>query len=166
MTELHNACAGYELKFSTNIGRLKRDQRLANISLLKSGYLRAFSLLGYSYILNANLNIVREQILNPTKDILQNVFLAGSNQDIPNEQSCGVFCATINNIKCILVIMSLRLPKSELSYKGAVALPHPEDINGTLYSTLLKSMDSPKHVEIIGEQCPFPIESVTIDHSL
>lgn len=166
MRELHNASTGYELKFSTNIGKLKRDSRRANISLLKSGYFMAFSYLGYPFILNANLNIVREQILNPTKDILQNVFFAGSNQDIPDEQSCGVFCASFNGIKCILVIMSLRLSKSELSYKGAVALPHPEDINGTLYSTLLKSIGSPKHVEIIGEQCPFPIKPVPINESI
>lgn len=166
MNELKTHDGGYQLLVDTKIGRLKRDLRLANISLLKSAYLKAFSCLGYPYILNSNLNIVREQIINHSKDILKNIYFVGNNNDIPDEQSCGVYCANVNEIKCIIVIMSIGLSKSELSYKVAIALPHPEDSNGSLYSSLLERIKSQKHIQMFSEICTLPIKPVLIDETL
>lgn len=52
----------------------------AKVADLKSAYLLAFSALGYRYILRKELNIVRNQILNPDKKLLTNIFLDVSNE--------------------------------------------------------------------------------------
>ena len=54
-------------KFSIKVKRCdyKRDIHRANVAALKTAYLLAFAKLGYHYILNENLEKIREQILHP-----------------------------------------------------------------------------------------------------
>lgn len=49
---------------------LQHNMRLVEIGLLRTGYLAAFAGLGYGYILWPTLDKVRDQILNPQKELL------------------------------------------------------------------------------------------------
>jgi hypothetical protein len=62
---------GYEFKLSKTV---KFPQRLAKIGNLKSAFLLVFVWLGYRYAFDNRLIIVREQILNPKKEILRKGF--------------------------------------------------------------------------------------------
>lgn len=62
---------GYEFKLSKTV---KFPQRLAKIGNLKSAFLLVFVWLGYRYAFDNRLTIVREQILNPEKEILRKGF--------------------------------------------------------------------------------------------
>ncbi|MGB3467748.1 MAG: hypothetical protein WBA74_20850, partial [Cyclobacteriaceae bacterium] len=67
-------------KFSLPNNYIKRRSEIA---ALRIGYLYAFSILGYSFLLNSHLYKVREQILNPDKEILPKQFWI--NYEFPKE---------------------------------------------------------------------------------
>lgn len=52
----------------------KGNERLASIALLKIGYLLAFEKFGHIFLFNQNLDPIREQILNPKKNIINKPF--------------------------------------------------------------------------------------------
>lgn len=52
----------------------KRNERLASIALLKIGYLLGFEKYGHIFLFNKNLDKIREQILNPEKEIITEPF--------------------------------------------------------------------------------------------
>lgn len=107
----------------------KRNPEAAKIAALKTAYLLAFQKLGYRYILNTNLNCVREQIKKTEVDMLQNKYFIGNiNQKYPD----GIFLAAFNDFKCIVVIFSLKY-SNQIS-KIAIALPHVEDEECRLYN--------------------------------
>lgn len=58
---------GLEFRVHSRVGM---DPHRAAISDLKSGFLAAFALLGYSYALDPELDLVRQQIRNPSDRIL------------------------------------------------------------------------------------------------
>jgi hypothetical protein len=51
-------------------GRMNFDMEISRVAMLRSAFLMMFRHFGYSYILNKNLNRVREQILNPGLSII------------------------------------------------------------------------------------------------
>lgn len=56
------------------------QERMIEIGFLTAGYLMWFGALGYSWVLQSHLNTIREQILNPEKDILKAKFIAYCNK--------------------------------------------------------------------------------------
>ena len=62
---------------------MRSDERCAEIALLKIAYLYAFEKFGYGFLINPNLYKIREQILNPDKNILPKVFWV--NYDFPDD---------------------------------------------------------------------------------
>jgi hypothetical protein len=52
----------------------KGNMRLASIALLKVGYLLGFEKYGHIFLFNQNLDKIREQILNPEKEIITDPF--------------------------------------------------------------------------------------------
>lgn len=166
MTQAKNAKDGYEIKVRANITNRKRDYDLANIALLKSAYLMAFHELGYMYVLNANTNIIRDQIQNPKKDIIGNAFIIDSENAVLENLSDGVYFALLNNIGCIIVIMELKLRNSETNHRKAIVLPHPKDSHGQIYSELSQRIGKIVNVRILGSVSHLPVTSVKVDEKM
>lgn len=57
-----------------------RHEKMIDIGFLTAGYLLWFGALGYSWVLQSHLNIIREQILNPEKEILKKRYIAYCNK--------------------------------------------------------------------------------------
>ena len=166
MTEAKNAKEGYEIKVLANISYRKRDYELANIALLKSAYLMAFHELGYMYVLNANTNIIRDQIQNPKKNVIGNTIIIDSKYGVLENLSDGVYYAKLNNIGCVIVIMELKLRQSEIKHRKAIVLPHPKDSHGQIYSELSQRIGKIVNVRILGSVSRLPVNSVKVDEKM
>ncbi len=58
-------------------------KELVNVGLLTAGYLMWFSVMGYSWVFQNHLNCVREQIVSPNKNIINNyAFTVNSNHEL------------------------------------------------------------------------------------
>ena len=136
-TELENNWDGCNLLVESEITSTKRIDEYSNISVLKSAYLMAFSKMGYMYILQDNLEKIREQIHNRDKNILDNSYLIGKGTDIMPNVNDGVYYALVNETRCVIVIMTLKLKRQDaISLRVVVALPHPYDKENPLYRNL------------------------------
>jgi len=166
MTEVENSKEGYEIRVAANITNRKRDYELANIALLKSAYLMAFNELGYMYVLNANTNIIRDQIHNPKKNVIGNAFIIDNKNEVLENLPDGVYYAQLNKIGCVLVIMELKLRQSEIKHSKAIVLPHPKDSNGHIYSELSQQMGKIVNVSILGSVSHLPVTSVKVDEKI
>ena len=166
MTEAKNAKEGYEIKVLANISYRKRDYELANIALLKSAYLMAFHELGYMYVLNANTNIIRDQIQNPKKNVIGNTFIIDSKYGVLENLSDGVYYAKLNNIGCVIVIMELKLRQSEIKHRKAIVLPHPKDSHGQIYSELSLRIGEIVDLKILDPASHLPVTSVKVDEKI
>ena len=136
MKEARNAKEDCEIKLTANITNRKRNIDLANIALLKSAYLMAFQELGYMYVLNPCTNAVREQILNPKQQLISAPYVIADEAGIPEAISQGVYYAKLDDVVCIVVVINLQLPKSDLKHRKAVVLPNPRDSQCRIYSVL------------------------------
>lgn len=127
--------SGEAWKINANIQLFdyKRNPDAADIAVLKSAYLLAFKKLGYRYILNTSLSPVREQILNPNKDILKKAFIVGNEGILPEDMPDGVFIASVNDKKCIVVVLSLQLSQVKPKHRAAIVLPMPDDEDCLIY---------------------------------
>ena len=68
----NDAWDGYKFNVSPTT---RYTPRVANLGYLKSGYLAAFSALGYLYIMQKSLEVVREQISNPEDRLIPNYMI-------------------------------------------------------------------------------------------
>ncbi|MEM7511342.1 MAG: hypothetical protein AAF388_10450 [Bacteroidota bacterium] len=110
----------------------KSEERKAEIALLKSAYLFAFAKFGYSFLINSGLYRIREQILNPDKQILPKVFWI--NFDFPDHTMGLNIITSPKELRCYLVIFKV-LTKSN-QYKFAIALPGPSDPGIKIYENI------------------------------
>jgi hypothetical protein len=62
-----------KLNFKMNLPD-KGNMRIASIALLKIGYLLGYEKYGHVFLFNQNFDIIREQILNPEKEIITEPF--------------------------------------------------------------------------------------------
>lgn len=166
MTEAKNIKDGYRIKVTSKITNRKRNYDLANIALLKSAYLMAFHELGYMYVLNANTNIIRDQIQNPKKNVIGNAFIIDNKNDVLENLPDGVYYAQLNKIGCVLVIMDLKLRQSEIKHRKAIVLPHLKDSHGQIYSELSQQMGKILNVRILGSVSHLPVTSVKVDEKI
>lgn len=166
MKEARNAKEGYEIKLTANITNRKRNTDLANIALLKSAYLMAFHELGYMYVLNPNLNKIREQILNPKQQLLNAPYVVADENGIPRDMPQGVYYAKMDAIVCIVVVMGLQLSKSELKHRKAVVLPHPKDSHCEIYTILSEHKGELVNVQIFQTVSPLPIHPISVDEKI
>jgi len=164
--ELETNWDGCNLQVNYDITSTKRIDEYSNISVLKSAYLLAFTKLGYMYILQDNLDNVRAQILNRDKNILGSHYLIGRGIDIMPEVNDGVYYGLIDKIRCVIVVMTLKLKKKDaISHRVIVALPHPNDKDDSLYEQIAK-MDATKFVSDLEEVTPLAIKPMLVEKEL
>lgn len=164
--ELINNWDGCDLQVVSEITGTKRNEEYSNISVLKSAYLMAFAKMGYMYILQDSLDNVRAQIQNRNKKILSNAYLVGRGIEIMPEVQNGVYYGFVNDTRCVLVIMTLRLKKKDASsHRVVVALPHPDDKDDFLYKKLSK-MDEIKKISKLEEVGILATKPIKINESL
>ena len=94
------------------------------------------------YVLNPNLNKIREQILTPKQQIISAPYVIADENGIPKDMPQGVYYAKLDDIVCIVVVMNLQLSKSEQKHRKAVVLPHPKDSQYTIYDALSQHIGS------------------------
>jgi hypothetical protein len=63
---------GYKFNVSPDI---HYNPRVADLSYLKSGYLAAFASLGYLYVMQESLEVIRKQISNPKEQLISNYMI-------------------------------------------------------------------------------------------
>ena len=165
-SEIENHWDGCQIEMTSLITDVKRNDEFSNAAKLKSAYLLAFSKLGYMYILSDNLDLVRQQIQNPDDDILCNSYIIGSCFDILSELKDGVYYAKVNEIDCIVVLLSFHLNSVDTAnHRVVIALPHPEDKECKLYSMLSKMGDS-KKMQLLEVTKPLPIRKIRIKETV
>lgn len=99
----------------------KADKRIAEVALLRVAYLMAFGTFGYGFIINDNLKDVRQQILNPDKEIISR--LTPIQLKFPKEHNGMNMIKSPKNLRCFLVIFDLITPSR--TYQFAIPLPAP-----------------------------------------
>ena len=97
------------------------NERRAEIALLRIAYLLAYSTLGNGFLINSNLYKVREQILNPDKEVFPRVFWL--KYDFPKENEGVNIISLPKELRSFLVIFNLKT-KSQTRQFGIV-LPGP-----------------------------------------
>jgi hypothetical protein len=116
-------------KFKMDLKRVYK-QRRAEIALLKIAYLIAFSNFGNGFLINPSLFKIREQILNPDKDILPNVFWI--KHQFPKEMEGLNIVSHPKELHCFLIIFNL-ITKSKTT-QCAIALPGPSQPSVKIYN--------------------------------
>lgn len=130
--DIKQSGVNWKLDAQIILSDVKRNPTAANIALLKSAYLLAFQRLGYRYILNEELQIVRNQILNPKESLISR-FIVGDERYIKDENKDGVYRAYYNETEILLVIFSFNL--NNVKCRRAIALP-PINKNIDIYETI------------------------------
>lgn len=119
------------------LGSHRRKVEVVDVAILKSAYLYAFYRLGYKYILSTNLQAIREQILNPDKEILPPHYLLLNENKIPNQVLDDIYAATLDGERILVVILTLKLPSSGYRHRFATILPMPHKKDLELYKRLM-----------------------------
>lgn len=112
-------------------------------ALLKTGYMLAFEKFGYSFILDSNYNIVREQLQNPEKRIYPEGFWLSP--PYPKSMS-GVYFIMDKGLECLLALFNLDTGKTERLFGTLLPLPiHSID---KVINELNKKFEKEKTIEL------------------
>jgi hypothetical protein len=111
--------AGDKMNFTFRIA----SERHARLALLKAAYLLGFKELGYSFILHANLNPIRQQIQRPSEELVPIDALVVNIHE-PAVINCVMEVADPKNIDGILVCLELNDSQGLIIHRG-VFLPTP-----------------------------------------
>ena len=130
------------------LGDHRRKKDVAGVAMLKSAYLYAFYKLGYKYILTTKLDAIRKQILNPEKVILPQNYLCLNADDIDKNMQDGLYPATINGVKVLAVLLTLKLPNSNHVHRFTTILPMLGDRDVDLYDCLDTAHEGKETVEV------------------
>jgi hypothetical protein len=107
-------------------------ERRAEIALLRIAYLLAFSTLGNGFYINGGLYKVREQLLNPDKEILPKVFWL--NIPFPKEYEGVNIISSPKKLQCFLIVFNLKT--ASISRQFAIVLPGPSSPGIKVYDFL------------------------------
>lgn len=105
------------------------NKRRAEIALLRIGYLIAYSVLGNGFLINPGLYKVREQILNPDKNILPKSFWIKF--DFQKEVEGINIVSLPKEMQCFLVVFNLKTASQSRQF--AIALPGPSGSGLAVY---------------------------------
>lgn len=142
----NNDWDGYEFNINKKV---KFDQRLLKLALLKSGFLLITAMLGYRYAFDERLSIIREQIQNPENELLGTCFWVEPGKD-------DIFP------KRRIILVTDPLPLFLVTYDtGAVILPnHSSPID--LYGTLKANWEKGQRINFTGEIYRWPEKPVMV----
>lgn len=118
----------------------KGNMRLASIALLKIGYLLGFEKYGHIFLFNQNFDIIREQILNPEKEIITEPFWI--NYEFP-EMYIGVnILNKPTELNCFLSTFVLKTKSRNAQI--SIAFPGYEKEDSAIYEQIKKILHSNK----------------------
>lgn len=127
LTGFEQRTPAFDIKFK---GTSK--ERRAEIALLRIAYLLAFATLGNVFLINGGLFKVREQILNPDKNILPRVFWLKIH--FPKEKEGVNIISLPKELQSFLVVFNLKTASQSRQY--AIILPGPSDPGIKVYDFL------------------------------
>jgi len=113
------------------VGSLKLTLRMTNprrakLSLLRSAYLLAFAYMGYGFLNNDNLEIVRKQLDNPEIDLFPEQAIQYVSENEFPDTFLGInIIRNEHGEKSYYIIFDIK--KIEKSYRAGVMLPGPND---------------------------------------
>lgn len=126
----------------------KYQNRLAQVALLRIGYLLAFNFFGYGFLMQNNLGKVRSQINEPEKEILPSLGTS-SISDLPDDLLGISIVTSPKELQSFLVVFDLKTDFQ--TTRHAVILPGPDDETLKVYR--LMSNEKPS----VNFQClPIP----------
>lgn len=116
--------------------------RNIELSDLKTAYLASFALLGYSYVLNKEFDVIRTQILNPKEKIIEKIFLTLPGEFTPERK----IISTEKPFKSIAVQIDERM----------VFLPQVENPIGSLDEIKSYLSQNDTNFNLSGTEFPWP----------
>jgi hypothetical protein len=134
------------------------NEKQAQVALLRIGYLIAFATLGNGFLINGGLFKVREQILNPNKEILPKVFWLKYN--FPKENEGVNIIALPKKLQCFLIIFSLKTASQSRQF--AIVLPGPSSPSIDVYDFIDKELCQGDGTEF----CEISVEHINTDDIL
>lgn len=117
----------FQMKF-----RETSKERRAEVALLRIAYLLAYSILGNGFYINGGLYKVREQILNPDKEILPKVFWLKI--PFPKENEGINIISLPKELQSFLVVFNLKTASQSRQF--AIVLPGPSSPGLKVYDFL------------------------------
>ncbi len=105
----------------------------ANWAILRSAYLWAFSLFGYGFLINANLQAIRGQINYPTEQVLPTPGII--REDFPNEMLGTNIISSPEEARSYLVVFDI-FSRNKTKTRYGVFLPSPNRPGLSLYMWL------------------------------
>ena len=128
---LENFGLNKKLNFEIKIPN-RRNERLASISLLKMGYLLAYEKLGHIAMFGRHMQIIREQIQNPDKDIITKPFWI--HYEYPDNMLGINIITKPLELKSLLVVFDLKT-KSD-TYRIGICLPGFDEKDDKIYDNI------------------------------
>jgi hypothetical protein len=129
------------------------NERRAKVALLRIAYLIAYSTLGNSLYANKGLYKVREQILNPDKNILPEVFWI--NYDFPKElEGVNIICLP-KELQSFLIVFNLYTKSKARQF--AIVLPGPSGPGIKVYDFIENDLcvgDGSSFLNVVLEHIP------------
>lgn len=114
--------------FKFNIKPKERGiERNAEINMLRIAYLLAFAKFGYGFIINGNLYKIREQILNPKKEILRHTFWL--RYDFPDNYIGTNIIFQPKEMISFLVVFKLKTKSFNRNFGIVLPGPNPPGLN-------------------------------------
>lgn len=109
-----------------------RDEKILQIALLKIAYLIAFEKLGYIFLFSKSIQIVRDQLNNPDKEIIKPPFWI--KYDFPDENLGVNIITKPKKLKSLLIVFDLKTKSDK--YRFAVVLPGLGSDDDKIYDIL------------------------------
>lgn len=110
------------------------NERRARLSLIRSAYLIAFRDLGYGFLVNSNLERLRQQFNNPDEDIFP-IQAALFKFDCPDEFLGINIVSKPKEMKCYFIVFDIQA-KGSMSHRVAVMLPGPNTKDYEMFERL------------------------------
>jgi hypothetical protein len=136
------------MKFNKN-----PNERRAEVALLRIAYLLAYATFGNGFYINGGLYKVREQILNPDKEILPKCFWL--KYDFPKKCEGINIISLPKELQCFLVVFNLQTESQTRQF--AIVLPGPSDTGLKVYDFISKKLcvgDGTTNINVMLEPLP------------